>query len=354
MTSRVAPDGADVPCRVVQWATGNIGAHALRAVLHHPDLELVGVYVSSAEKAGRDAGDLCGEAPTGVRATRDVAEIVALRPDCVLYMADRVDVDALCRLLASGSNVVSTRSEFHNPARLDGDTRARLEAACAEGGASLHSTGSSPGFIAEALPLVLTSLQRRLDHLLIEEFADMSSRNSPEMIFDLMGFGRDPASFDPRGVEAHGGASFGGSLEVLAGALALPLESVTASGQVAAARHDVEVAAGVVRAGTVAAQRMLVEGHRDGRPLLTFSANWYLTPDVEPAWDLRETGWHVVVRGDTPLDVDVRFPVPPDEWAATSPGLTAHRAVNAIGSVCAAEPGIRTIVDLPPVVATLR
>jgi 2,4-diaminopentanoate dehydrogenase len=86
---------------------------------------------------------------------------------------------------------------------------------------------------------------------------------------------------------------------------------------------------------------------------VTFSANWYLTSDVEPAWDLRETGWHLLVEGDTPLDVDIRFPVPADEWAATSPGLTAHRPVNAIPFVCAAEPGIRSIVDLPQVIATL-
>ena len=181
----------------------------------------------------------------------------------------------------------------------------------------------------------------------------MSSRNSPELIFDLMGFGRDPASFDPRGVEAHGGASFAGTLEVLADALSLPLDAVEATGQVATARHDVDVAAGHLQAGTIGAQRMQVSGMRDGRPLVTFSANWYLTNDVEPAWDLRETGWHVLVEGDTPLDVDIRFPVPADEWAATSPGLTAHRPVNAIPYVCAAEPGIRTIVDLPQVIADL-
>jgi len=339
--------------RVVQWATGNIGSHSLRSVINHPNLDLVGLYVYSEDKAGRDAGGLAGTAPTGVRATREIDEILALQPDCALYMADRVDVDVLCRLLEAGVNVVSTRSEFHNPARLDPETRRRLQAACTQGGSSLHSTGSSPGFITEALPLVLTSLQRRLDHLLIEEFADMSSRNSPELIFDLMGFGRDPDTFDPSGVEAHGGASFAGSLEVLAEALSLPLDAVEASGQVATARHDVDVAAGTVSAGTIGAQRMQVRGMRDGRPLVTFSANWYLTADVEPAWDLRETGWHVLVEGDTPLDVDIRFPVPADEWAATSPGLTAHRPVNAIPSVCAAEPGIVTIVDLPQVIARL-
>ena len=339
--------------RVVQWATGNIGSHSLRAVIAHPNLDLVGLYVYSEDKAGRDAGELCGVAPTGVLATRDIKEVLALKPDCVLFMGDRVDVDALCQLLEAGVNVISTRSEFHNPARLDPETRQRIEAACAQGGSSLHSTGSSPGFISEALPLVLTSLQRRLDHLLIEEFADMSSRNSPEMIFDLMGFGRDPASFDPSGVEAHGGASFGGSLEVLGEALSLPLDSVEASGQVATARQDVEIAAGRVPAGTIAAQRMQVNGLRNGRPLVTFSANWYLTADVEPAWDLRETGWHLLVEGDTPLDVDIRFPVPPDEWATTSPGLTAHRPVNAIPFVCAAAPGILTTADLPQVIATL-
>jgi 2,4-diaminopentanoate dehydrogenase len=342
------------PYRVVQWATGNIGTRSLRAVIEHPDLELVGLYVYAEAKAGKDAGELCGLGPTGVVATRDLDDIVALRPDCVLYMADRADYDVLSRLLESGANVVSTRSEFHRPDALDPAVRERLEAACRLGGSTLHSTGSSPGFITEALPLVLLSLGRRLDHVSIEEFADMSSRNSPELIFDLMGFGRPPEHFDPRGVEQHGGASFAGSLATVADALSLPLDDVVAKGQVAVARADVEVAAGSLAAGTIAAQRLEVSGLRDGRPLLTFCANWYLTADVDPAWDLRETGWRVLVAGDTPLDVGIRFPVPPEAWAATSPGLTAHRPVNAVPYVCAAAPGIVTSVELPQIIPTFR
>jgi 2,4-diaminopentanoate dehydrogenase len=113
------------------------------------------------------------------------------------------------------------------------------------------------------------------------------------------------------------------------------------------------VAAGKVEAGTIGAQRLEVTGLRGGQPLLTFSANWYLTKEVEPAWDLRETGWHVLVEGDTPLDVDIRFPVPPEAWAATSPGLTAHRPVNAVPYVCAAAPGIRTSLELPQIIPVL-
>jgi 4-hydroxy-tetrahydrodipicolinate reductase len=336
----------------VQWATGNIGRRSLRAVIEHPSLELVGVYVYSEAKAGADAGQLCGVGPTGVIATRDVEDIIALHPECVLYMGDRPDVDVLCRLLESGANVVATRGELHRPESMDPDVRQRIDTACRRGGSTLHSTGSSPGFITEALPLVLTSLQRRLDSLTIDEFADVSSRNSPELLFQVMGFGRSPSEFDSRRW-GHGAASFGPSLGVLADALSLPLDAVESTGEVATARHRIEIAAGAIEAGTVGAQRMIVTGIRDGRAVMRFRANWYCTADIEPAWDLRATGWRVLVDGDAPLDVSISFPVAAEHYAATTPGYTAHRAVNAIPGVCASEPGIRTITELPQVVADL-
>ena len=268
--------------RVVQWATGNIGTRSLRAVIEHPRLDLVGVHVHSPAKVGLDAGELCGIDPVGVAATGDLEDVVALGADCVLYMPQGCDIDELCRLLAAGTNVVTTRGEFHHPGSIDREVRARVEAACREGGTSIHSTGSSPGFITEAVPLVLTSIQRRLGHLQIDEYADLSRRNSPELLFDLMGYGRDPASFsDDRWV--HGATSFGPSLRLIAEAVGLPLDAVEASGEVAVASRSIEMAAGPLPAGTVAAQRMRVDGVRDGRPLLTFRANWYCTTELEPA-----------------------------------------------------------------------
>ncbi|MGZ4703312.1 MAG: NAD(P)H-dependent amine dehydrogenase family protein [Acidimicrobiales bacterium] len=338
--------------RVVQWATGNIGSRALRGVIEHPDLTLAGVYVHTAAKAGTDAGELCGLGPTGVLATNDIDEILALGADCVLYMPQGCDFDEVCRLLGSGANVVTTRGEFHHPASLEPAVREQVEAACRQGGTSIHGTGSSPGFISEAVPLVLTSIQRRLDHLHIHEFADLSQRDSPTLLFDLMGFGADPGSFDT-GRWAHGAQSFGPSLRQLAEGISMPLDSVEATGEVATAAHTVEIAAGTLEAGTVAAQRMTVTGTRGGRPLLSFSANWYCTTDLDPAWDLGATGWRVTVDGDAPLEVELRFAVPLERMGETSPGYTANRAVNAICYVCAADPGIRTTVDLPQIIADL-
>jgi 4-hydroxy-tetrahydrodipicolinate reductase len=338
--------------RVVQWATGNIGTYALRAVIEHPNLTLAGVYVHTPAKAGKDAGELCGLGTTGVVATQDIEEILALGADCVLYMPASCDMDQVCRLLASGVNVVTTRGEFHRAGSLDPAVRQRVEAACDRGGTSVHSTGSSPGFITEAIPLVLTSIQRRLDGLAINEFADLSQRDSPGLLFGVMGFGKPVAEFDLRRF-SYGRISFGPSLQLVADALGMPLESVEASGEVAAARRPVRIAAGVLEAGTVAAQRMTVLGIRGGQPLLRFCATWYCTADLEVSWDVRATGWHVLVEGDAPLDIDIRFPVPIERMGATSPAYTANRAVNAVPVVCAAPPGIRSTADLPQIVAML-
>ena len=192
--------------RVVQWATGNIGTRSLRDVIEHPDLSLVGLYVYSPDKAGRDAGELCGlGCHRGARHRRPRRDPRPSAPTACCTCRGRCDIDEVCRLLASGANIVTTRGEFHHPGSMDPETRDRIEAACRAGGTSIHSTGSSPGFISEAVPLVLTSIQRELEGLVIEEFADLSRRNSPELLFDLMGFGTDPGAFDP-GRWSHGAA----------------------------------------------------------------------------------------------------------------------------------------------------
>ena len=48
--------------RTVVWATGGVGSIAIDAVTRRPDLELVGVWVHSPAKVGRDAGELAGRA----------------------------------------------------------------------------------------------------------------------------------------------------------------------------------------------------------------------------------------------------------------------------------------------------
>jgi 4-hydroxy-tetrahydrodipicolinate reductase len=335
--------------RVVQWATGNIGGRALREVIRHPDLELAGVLVFDPDKDGVDAGVLCGGDPVGVLATTDRDAIIALAADCVLHMPRLLEVDDVVRLLEQGTNVVTTRGElFAGGYRLGAD-RDRVLDACRRGNASVYATGSSPGFITDALPLALLSMQRRVDGVVIEEFANLSKRDSPHMLFKQMGFGRPIDSFDT-GRASHLLAEFQSPLALLAEGAGRPADEWSCAGEVAAARHDTPLAAGDLAAGTVAAQRTTIVGSNGGERVVTFVASWYCTPEVEPAWDLRPTGWRVQVCGDAPFDVALPFPIPLEDLGAHTPAYTANRPVNAIPYVCAARPGILTTTDLPHIV----
>src|SRR5580700_10057741 len=137
--------------RVVQWSTGNVGRHALAGIDAHPDLELVGCWVSSPEKVGQDAGVLAGlDHPLGVAASGDAQALLELRPDCIVHtaMADNRIFEALADLqgfLEAGINVVSSSPVFlQYPA--PGDPMAAPVIAAAQAhGVSLFVNGVDPG-----------------------------------------------------------------------------------------------------------------------------------------------------------------------------------------------------------------
>jgi len=344
---------SDKTYRVVQWAAGRMGKKAIRAVVDHPNLELVGLHVHSADKEGMDAGVLAGIGPIGILATRGIEDVVALGPDCVLYMQEGFDLDDLTRLLNSGINVVTTRNEFFYAAAMDPIVRHRIEQACQRGGSSIHATGSSPGFSTTTMPLTLVYPMRRLDELTIDEYADIPASVGPDMITKVMGFGMpvNKAEMDPQLLEGTA-VGFKQSLTAFADAIAMPLDGFEVRGDIARATKPFTLSDGsVIEKGTMAAQRVTIAGLRNGKPFLTFRAHWFCTPHLDPDWNISGEGWLFTTKGDAPMQVRVTYGRTDEDYSEHLAGYTAHPAVNAIPYVVEARPGIRTIFDLPPIVS---
>jgi len=347
--------------RVIQWATGNTGQRALREVIRDPALDLVGVRVYDEAKDGVDAGSLCGEAPTGILATADREAILKLDADCCVYMARATGtgqtragltqdelVDDLVALLERGTNVVTTCTDLIARAvRLDDANRARIADACERGASSVWASGSDPGFVTETLPLALLSIQRRVDLIEIEEFGDLSRRPSPHMVMEQMRFGKPLEEFDPDRRKNHLFGEYQPALTILADMAGFEIDEWTAEGGVAAAREDVEIVAGTIKAGTAAAQRIIVTGRGGGTDRLRFTQYGFVAMDVDPDWGLQPTGWRLRLHGDAPIDMSMPFPVPLDELASFVPAFNANGPVNAIPYVCEAKPGILSTEDLP-------
>lgn len=350
--------------RVAQWATGDVGKRALRETIRHPALDLAGVLVYNPEKAGVDAGELCGEAHTGITATTDRNAIFKLKADCVLYMPRATGtppgrigltipevLDDVVTLLESGTNIVTTCTDFHagGHPRLGEAGLARIRAACKHGNSSIYATGSDPGLVSDQIAFALLSAQRQVQSVEIIEYGDLSQRPSPHMLFEQMGYGKPVEDFSSDHFAAHLLAEYGRPLCVLAEAAGFTVDGTSACGKVAAARQDTSFVAGKIRAGTVAAQRFTIAVHSGGKEVVTLNQYSYVTKDVVPEWDIRNTGWRVRINGDAPFDADLTFPIPLEKIGSYVPAYNANLPVNAIPYVCAARPGILTTEDLPPI-----
>src|SRR5262245_9630299 len=260
-----------MPYRVIQWSTGNVGRHALRAIIRHPDLELVGLWVHSREKAGRDAGELCGLEPVGVRATNDAGALLALDADCVSYnaTADLRPADALddlCRILASGKNVVaSSFVPLVYPPAVDRGLVERLEEACRRGRSSCYTSGIDPGFANDALPLLLLSACERVDSVRVMEIVNYATYDQPEVLFETMGFAK-PLDHTPLllvpGVLT---LAWGPVVHALAAGLGATVEDIREVHERRPTATAFTIPSGPVPAGTTAALRFEVQGIVRGR-----------------------------------------------------------------------------------------
>jgi len=336
---------------VIQWATGGVGRAAIEAVVAHPDLELVGAWVHSDDKHGRDAGELAGLAPVGVAATTDIDEILAMDADCVVYSPLLPDEAQVVALLRSGKNVVTPVGWIY-PDR----TRTQaIDEACREGGTSLHGTGIHPGGITERFPLMVSALSASATHVRSEEFSDIRTYNAPDVVRHIMGFGVAPEQAMAGPITDLLGAGFKASVRMIVAEMGFATDAEIESVQeVAVATAPIEAPIGVIEPGQVAARRFHWRAVVDGVPVVTATVNWLMGEEhLEPAWSFGPEGerFEVEVSGDP--DVKVTFkglqPDSIEEGLIRNPGVvvTANHCVSAIPYVVAAEPGIRTYLDLP-------
>jgi hypothetical protein len=328
-----------------------VGRAAIGAVIDHPDLELVGCWVHSSDKAGRDAGELAGRDAIGVAATDDAAALLALDADCVLYTPLFADPQVVAAILRSGKDVVTPLGWFFPTP----EERARWDPICREAGVTLHGTGIHPGGITERFPLMVSALTGSVTSVRAEEFSDIRTYGAPDVIRDWMLFGTSPEVARTSIMLGALGAGFSASVRMIAHELGFDLDDeVRASHDLAVATAPIDSPIGPIEPGLVAAQRFRWEGTVDGEPVITAAVNWLMGDEhLDPPWGFGDEGerFEVEVTGDPGVRVSFHGLHPESIAAglARNPGIvaTANHCVSAVPYVCAAAPGVLTYLDLP-------
>ena len=264
---------------VVLWTIGVVGKAAAPAIHNHPAMRLVGCYTMSAEKDGVDVGTLAGVGPMGVKATRDIDALLALKPDCILYAPQFPDVDHMVRILESGCNIVST-AYFMNGRAFGEQAFARVRTAALKGGASIYGTGINPGF-ANVLGLLATSACARVDRISVLESVDCTNYAS-RGTWEAMGIDRPLNDPDVPAFIKKGTPSFREAVDVMADALNVPLDDVRFDVEFGAATEHVDLGYMTIRKGHIAAIRGTWSGWVAGRPFIELKIAWKLGYKLEP------------------------------------------------------------------------
>jgi 4-hydroxy-tetrahydrodipicolinate reductase len=335
---------------VIQWATGTVGVHAVPAIHDHPDLELAGLWVHSDDKAGRDAGEICGVDPIGVTATQDTDALLATEADCISYMAHSdvrpgEVVDDICRMLASGKNVVNTsfvallhprQAGFHD----------QLQAACEEGGTSFYTSGIDPGYGNVGLAVTAMALSKEVREVRMMEIVNYDTWDNPATMFDIMGFGKPDPSQSLLLSPGSTALAWGPVLAVVADALDVELEDVTEWHEVIRADQDIEIASGTVEAGTISGMHFEIRGIVAGEPRIIVEHVTRLRDEDAPQWP-HGSGYRVLIGGEPNLKLELELSSDHGDHNHAGCLTTAMHVLNAVPHVVEADPGVLTYLDLP-------
>jgi hypothetical protein len=335
---------------VAQWTSGIVGMSAVRAILDDPRLELVGLYSHSADKRGQDAGTLAGRESTGITATDDAGVILALRPDCVVYMPHWPDIAELERILSSGINVVTT-ARLVNGEYYPDNAGARLTAAAQAGNSTLVGTGMNPMHVP-TVALAATAMCRHVSRISVTESMDcFLYGNAPT--WSGYGFGGPP---DPVAIKAallEAEPDYAETVSAMARAIGVEIDNVELTVECAVALTDRDLGFLQIPAGSVAGIDAIWSGMHGTRPVAELRTTWTLGTILghpqEPEWSLAN-GYLIRISGDPNVKLKMSF-APPDFDNFDIGTTTAMPAVNAIPAVVSARPGVFTPLDLPIVAA---
>lgn len=349
--------------KVIQWATGEVGSNAVSAIASHPDLELVGTWVHSETKQGRDAGELCGLEPLGISTTNDKAALIAMPADCVCYCVGRAWMrdgkeallDELCQILRSGKNVVNaTWPSLVNPKGIDEETYNKLQQACLEGGTSFYTNGIDPGFGSAGLALAALSMSSKVRCVHMYEILNYSTWDDPIM---TTFFGYGEKSNDDLMIAQPGFTSeiFRSTISLVADGMGVEIDEYQEELQNIYADEALDLPAVHVAPGTISGVRFKIKGMVRGEPRIIIDHVTKLRDEDFPEVPFESGGgYRAEVEGEPNVKLDLTLSSDTKDHAHAALASVAMSIVNAIPLVCDAPPGVLTYRDLVPHPAKMK
>ncbi len=321
--------------RVIQFGLGPIGSAVARQVVERSSLELVGGVDIDPAKVGQDVGQVIGlDRPLGFVVSESLAQVLTnTQADVVLHTTSSyfdLFKPQIIEILEAGLDIVSTAEELSFPWLANPEAAAEIDAVAKRVGKTVLGTGVNPGFVMDSLPLNLTAICLKVNHIDVTRVINASLRRGPFQA--KIGSGLSEKQFNQRMAAGRmGHVGLPESMHMVFDTLGKRLARYEDSVEPVLAERVVKTDHFEVQPGQVRGLKQVARGYTDEGEFMTLT---FLA-----ALDAGDDGDTIRFTGVPNLEVKLK--------GTNGDIATVAITVNAIRRVLEASPGLVTMRDLP-------
>ncbi len=321
--------------RVVQVGLGPLGRQIVRYAVERHNIKVVGAVDPAPDIAGKELGELCGLKPLGIRVMPDLRSALNRRKADVALLTTVSSIERIApqvvEMAKAGLDIVSTCEELVFPWRTAPAVAERIAAVCRKQGVTCLSTGVNPGFLMDFLPCALTAVCRRVEKIVVRRIQDASARRVPFQ--QKIGAGLSPAEFRKKktaGTLRHVGLTE--SIHMIAHTLGWNLDRTTETLKPVTANRTITSGYTTIKPGMARGVEQFGRGYVGRKAVIVLR---FRAAVGEPeSYDSVEIFGEPNIRSVIPAGVNGDI-------------ATCAIVVNAVRSVVNAEPGLKTMLDMP-------
>lgn len=325
--------------KVAVWGTGMMGQGLLGFILDRPkDIDLVGAIVTNPAKEGKTVGELLGR-DCGVTMTTDFAAVLAKKPDvvCICTQSNLDEITSQVEpSVRAGANVICIAERLSYPWASDPAWAERFDALAKEHGVSILGTGVNPGFVLDALIVMWTSVNLRIDRIEAQRVNDLSPFGPTVM--KSQGVGTTVEQFNAGVADGSivGHIGFQESINLIGRALGWKIDEIVETREPIITTVERSTPHVHVAPGDVCGCRHIGKGYMNGELKIELVHPQQIHPEMEGV----NTGDYIKIIGDPNVNMVNAPEIPGGKGTYASTG-------NYIPLIGEAPAGIVTVVDMP-------
>ncbi len=324
--------------KIAQIGLGPLGQKIAQFIQERDSLEIVAAIDNDPQKQGRDFGDLCGiPGLNDINIQENISQCIGKTQIDVVVLTTVSDMERITpqieEIVSHGIPVVSTCEELSFPWLTSPELSRQIDKAAKENNVAVLGTGVNPGFLMDCLPTCLTAVCQKVKTIKVSRIQNAKFRRIPFQ--KKIGAGLSLDSFEKKkqeGTLRHVGLTE--SMHMIAARMGWNLDKTEDILTPVIAEKEIITDAMTIKPGFAAGVQQIGRGYVGNEEKITL---FFKASVGEP-----ESMDRVKIEGSPNIVSEIPGGINGDV-------ATCAITINAIKQILRAEPGLRTMTDVPVV-----